>query len=614
MKKLTKLLMILLLLISLVGCGGNKDNTEDVPQQDQQQEEVVEARTAIIFEMASDAKVSVKREGEDEDAYEGMRLFDGDVITTALGSTVYVRIDDDKNILLAEDSVLKISEMKTGKLVLSLDKGQLFFDVENKLGDDEEMSFNAGGTTMSIRGTSGIVTVIKQLEQFLIIEGKGYISSETHELVLGTNNKLEKDKDGNDTLSPVDVADLIDAFYNYVKEHPEYNEKLEKEGWKQDDDNNNTVPPENTIINYEQYGWHQLADGTWVFSEEDAKNSVESTEYKEPAKPANNPQTNTTAQTTQSASTSTSTDVPDTPPVTDPDTTCPGCGTTVKTSQLMTCAHCSGKYCSNCAAQHTQLNSATAMSAISAKLGEDAVETFKENGASVLSGNYYLCDLGDYTINDLYPYAILSSTAATNYIGQYFETRFSPFCSVHCIKDIGSLPGISDLALDKHTVKYNCVNCQAECFECLGCHECEQCHDVYYCNTCLSSIPSLLTVCPGCGKYLCGICSKSESHVKCANETCTKYICSTSVSEYWENCDYCGQYCPDHSNDHVICFYCGVKKCQNTLTSVYHKLVVNIDEVLSYTPYCCANCAQENNLESFTDENQEIWYGPGSGA
>ena len=118
-------------------------------------EEPVEARTAIIFSILADGTITVERDGENEEAYEGMRLTVGDVVTTDETAQVYLRVDDDKNILLAEKSSMEITECKSGNLQLSLLTGEFFFDVVNPLADDDSMAFNAGGITMNVRGTSG---------------------------------------------------------------------------------------------------------------------------------------------------------------------------------------------------------------------------------------------------------------------------------------------------------------------------------------------------------------------------------------------------------------------------------------------------------------------------
>lgn len=195
-------------------------------------EEPVEARTAIVFSILADGTITVERDGESEEAYEGMRLTVGDVVTTDETAQVYLRVDDDKNILLAEQSSMEITECKSGNLQLSLLTGEFFFDVVNPLADDDSMAFNAGGITMNVRGTSGGGRDNDEETCMYIFEGLTGISKEPgirldkNVSEIGSLECVRVIKDAEEDAQKQSVFDVTmpnyDLVNKYIGKQPDY--------------------------------------------------------------------------------------------------------------------------------------------------------------------------------------------------------------------------------------------------------------------------------------------------------------------------------------------------------------------------------------------------------
>lgn len=90
-------------------------------------------------------------------ATKGMKLASGYTVTTGKSTTLYFQVDDDKAIKLDSSSSVTISTASGKKLKLTLKSGKMFFNVKKPLDKDTSMSVSAGGSSMSIRGTSGYV-------------------------------------------------------------------------------------------------------------------------------------------------------------------------------------------------------------------------------------------------------------------------------------------------------------------------------------------------------------------------------------------------------------------------------------------------------------------------
>ncbi len=147
MKKVQLIAMGTVLAAALMGAGTFAETVDSE-----------EARSVLLFDMTcaedTEGVVTVEHEDETEEGYVGMRLDVGDVVVTDENTAVYLRIDDDKNLRLSPNSSVELTEADHDNILITVNSGEMYTNVENKLDEDETMNFNVGGTTMSIRGTS----------------------------------------------------------------------------------------------------------------------------------------------------------------------------------------------------------------------------------------------------------------------------------------------------------------------------------------------------------------------------------------------------------------------------------------------------------------------------
>jgi|GEM_PF-4895606 len=98
----------------------------------------------------------VNKKGTKIEARAGVKLSSGESVQTSAGSYVYISLDESKLVKLNELSQVQVN--KSGKkLSLKVEEGELYFEVNEKLADDESMEFTASTMAMSVRGTAGII-------------------------------------------------------------------------------------------------------------------------------------------------------------------------------------------------------------------------------------------------------------------------------------------------------------------------------------------------------------------------------------------------------------------------------------------------------------------------
>ena len=99
---------------------------------------------------------------------DNIRFQSGDALNTGADGLASVGLDDSKIVTLQNDSRAEFS--KSGKhLELKLTKGALFFNVTEKLNDDETFEIKTSTMTAGIRGTSGYVYYDNEGRDSLVI-------------------------------------------------------------------------------------------------------------------------------------------------------------------------------------------------------------------------------------------------------------------------------------------------------------------------------------------------------------------------------------------------------------------------------------------------------------
>ncbi len=97
----------------------------------------------------------------DLDAYEGMVLESGDMISLNADSTMVLLMDDDKYAYAEDNTVFRIiaeGTSKQSKTRIEIERGVITCDVQNKLGDKSTYEITTPNSTIAIRGT--VLTVM----------------------------------------------------------------------------------------------------------------------------------------------------------------------------------------------------------------------------------------------------------------------------------------------------------------------------------------------------------------------------------------------------------------------------------------------------------------------
>lgn len=201
-------LMALSLIFSLFGCGGKED--------------VLSAVTMRLQKMVGVVNLYDDK-GAEQTIMEQMRLLSGQKITTAVESLIMVSLDETKVFTMEEKSKADIIKSSDGKnLEFNLNEGNLFFNVNEKLKDDQTMTVKAGNMICGIRGTSAYMGQNSSGDLVLMVtDGDIDIS------VLDQNQNVQK-KESAGPGSKVVVSTVQDASGNQSI-------NLEKNTFKEED-------------------------------------------------------------------------------------------------------------------------------------------------------------------------------------------------------------------------------------------------------------------------------------------------------------------------------------------------------------------------------------------
>ena len=158
--------------------------------------EEVESRKLSIMKVTGENAYIRKGTNRRLKVINGMGLSQGNHVETGDDSTVYIEADGDRFIRLDENSTVQITKASAKSLKLTLGSGNVFFNVDKPLDEDEEMIFEAAHTSMSIRGTSGVFTFNPLKMEFYLIEGSvtwDLGNGNTVDLKAGEAIKMERD-------------------------------------------------------------------------------------------------------------------------------------------------------------------------------------------------------------------------------------------------------------------------------------------------------------------------------------------------------------------------------------------------------------------------------------
>lgn len=181
--------------------------------------EEIESRKLSILEANGNYTYVKKANGREFKAIKGMGLAQGNKVITGKDSKIYIEADEDKVIRLDEKTIVEISKASAKSLNLKLHSGNLFFNVDKPLGSDENMTFEAAHTSMSIRGTSGVFSFNPLKMEFFLVEGSvkwDLGDGNIVEIKAGEAIQMERDV----STLPLGPGADAEAIYTFTKKVP----------------------------------------------------------------------------------------------------------------------------------------------------------------------------------------------------------------------------------------------------------------------------------------------------------------------------------------------------------------------------------------------------------
>ncbi len=182
---------------------------------------------------------------------DNIRFQSGDTLSTGSDGLASIGLDDTKIVTLQNDSSAQF--IKNGKQIeLKLKQGGVFFEVTQKLTDDETYEIETSNMTVGIRGTSGYVWYDESgLQSLVITDGKVLVSgynpetgeTKTVEVCGGQRvscylySDKTQDRDSIEfELKDLDESELPEFPLQMLAENPELMEKVCAEtGWDKDE-------------------------------------------------------------------------------------------------------------------------------------------------------------------------------------------------------------------------------------------------------------------------------------------------------------------------------------------------------------------------------------------
>lgn len=130
--------------VSLSACGSRLTPTEDA------------YRSIKVYQTAGEAVIEREKVGK-MDAFKNLKLISGDLGEVFVDSNMRLELDDDKYILIEEQSRLRIQAEgndDTSKTRIELLEGAVTCEIENKLSEDSTFEVSTPNSIMAVRGTT----------------------------------------------------------------------------------------------------------------------------------------------------------------------------------------------------------------------------------------------------------------------------------------------------------------------------------------------------------------------------------------------------------------------------------------------------------------------------
>lgn len=118
-------------------------------------------RSILVYQVSGEATITREGVGEME-AYENLMLQSGDTVTVAADSSLRLKLDDDKYIMVEPESELGITadgNSEDSRTSIDLRRGAITNEIQNKLSEGSSYEVTTPNSIMAVRGTVFRVSV-----------------------------------------------------------------------------------------------------------------------------------------------------------------------------------------------------------------------------------------------------------------------------------------------------------------------------------------------------------------------------------------------------------------------------------------------------------------------
>ena len=161
-----------------------------------------------------DGEVTMERESEEKEVFEGLKLKSEDIITTEEDGMVELLVDEDKHILAKENTCFTIQSSgnnKEGKLTIELEYGTSLVEIENKLPDGYDVEVETPNATLSVRGTTFEVVYDKvtKITTLVVTEGKVRVKTEKDKITVEAGQAAVIEEDEIKLVDPQAIVEIV---------------------------------------------------------------------------------------------------------------------------------------------------------------------------------------------------------------------------------------------------------------------------------------------------------------------------------------------------------------------------------------------------------------------
>lgn len=167
-----------------------------------------------------EGEVSVARDDEDVEVFEGMKLVSEDVVTVGEASSLELVVDSDKHLLAEENTSFELvatGSASSGSVKINIINGSALIEIENKLNDDSTFSVTTPNAAFSVRGTQFQVSYNKDKDTTIIVVMDGVVAAEYEGDIPSENIEAGEGR----VVTQGQVAD-IDTWINGTSGNIEY--------------------------------------------------------------------------------------------------------------------------------------------------------------------------------------------------------------------------------------------------------------------------------------------------------------------------------------------------------------------------------------------------------